>query len=495
MPRSMIETHGLSVHYGAVTALRDVSLAVNAGECVLLTGPSGGGKSTFARALTGLIPHTIAAEMDGEVFVAGMNTRTHPVAELAQCIGFVLQNPSSQLFHLRVEDEVAFGPRNLGLDQSDIACRVEWALEAVGLSDLRQCCPSHLSRGQQQRVAIASVLALRPRILVLDEPLASLDLPGTRQVLATLQTLHNSLNMTILLIEHRLAEVTALAERMVLIAGGQIMADGAVSTLLSDRNLWQDWGLRRPSGQPKTTWQTRVVQRKPPAPDQQPLLELRGVAAGYNRRAVITDLNLALYPGEFVALVGHNGAGKSTVALAAAGLIKPMCGQVRFNGGKRPDPGLDVSILFQNPADQLFTDSVDGEVAFGPLNYRVFDPEWHGRVLSEADLTALRDRLPVTLSVGQQQRTVLAACLALRPRLLILDEPTLGQDWGHLQQLMEFTARLNRQGTAILLITHDYKLVYRYARRVIVMKDGRIMLDGVLQRQPTVRSWEKEFSR
>jgi energy-coupling factor transporter ATP-binding protein EcfA2 len=495
MPRSMIETHCLSVHYGAVTALRDVSLAVKAGECVLLTGPSGGGKSTFARALTGLIPHTIAAEMDGEVFVAGMDTRAHPVAELAQNIGFVLQNPSSQLFHLRVEDEVAFGPRNLGLSHSEVACRVEWALEAVGLSDLRQCCPSHLSHGQQQRVAIASVLALRPRVLVLDEPLASLDLPATRQVLATLQTLRSRLNMTILLIEHRLAEVAALADRMVVIAGGQIVADDTVYALLSDCHFWQHWGLRRPSGKPKTSWQTRVTRREPPSFAQQPLLELSGVAAGYNHRAVISDLNLALYSGEFAALVGHNGAGKSTVALVAAGLIKPLCGQVRFNGGKRPYPGLDVSILFQNPADQLFTDSVDSEVAFGPLNYRVFDPAWHGQVLSEADLIALRDRLPVTLSVGQQQRTVLAACLALRPRLLILDEPTLGQDWGHLQQLMEFTAQLNRQGTAILLITHDYKLVYRYARRVIVMKDGRITHDGVLQRQPTVKTWEKELSQ
>jgi energy-coupling factor transport system ATP-binding protein len=175
-----------------------------------------------------------------------------------------------------------------------------------------------------------------------------------------------------------------------------------------------------------------------------------------------------------VALVGDNGAGKTTLALTAAGLIKPQAGRVRFTNGRRPRPGLDVGLLFQDPLEQLFTDSVAEEVAFGPENYDCFDPEVQARTLQHADLWDLRARRPLSLSTGQQQRTALAACLSLQPRLLILDEPTLGQDWGHLEQLMDYLQTLNRQGATILLISHDYKLVHHYADRVILMKAGRI---------------------
>jgi energy-coupling factor transport system ATP-binding protein len=187
---------------------------------------------------------------------------------------------------------------------------------------------------------------------------------------------------------------------------------------------------------------------------------------------------MQIYPGEFIALVGDNGSGKSTLALAMAGLLKPLHGRVTIDNGAKPRPGLDITLLFQNPADQLFTDSVQEEIAFGPRNLRCHDAAWEEQVLEHADLTLLRNRRPLSLSVGQQQRTALASCLSLRPRLVILDEPTLGQDWGHLQQLMEFIQDLNQHGTAILLITHDYKLVYRYARRVILMDAGKIILDG-----------------
>jgi energy-coupling factor transport system ATP-binding protein len=179
-----------------------------------------------------------------------------------------------------------------------------------------------------------------------------------------------------------------------------------------------------------------------------------------------------------VALVGDNGTGKSTLALAAAGLLQPLAGKILVRGTSRPRPGLDIALLFQNPADQLFTDSVDEEISFGPHNYKRFDPEIHEQTLASADLLHLRARRPFSLSIGQQQRTALASCIALRPALVILDEPTLGQDWRHLGQLMDYLTRLNQQGTSILLITHDYKLVHRYARRVILMDEGRLILDG-----------------
>lgn len=548
----MIRVEDLSVQYGPVPALRGLSFTVQAGECVLVTGPSGCGKTTLTRVLAGLIPQVLPAQAQGCVEVAGRlllggagsgqpetgrPAGTQPVgaysagaypsgahpsgahpsgahAPVSHPVGVVFQNPAAQLFHLSVEDEVAFGPRNLELAGEEVAARVRWALDSTGLSGLERRRPADLSGGQKQRLAIAAVLAMRPQVLVLDEPTASLDAAGAAQVTGTLQALRRSQGVTIVLVEHRLAEAAALAERVLVLDDGRLVAAGSPESILGDWELRRRYGLRRPVEDPPAAWRELVTPNgKPPA--LEPLLEMHNLSAGYNgrrgagRRPVIQGIDLAIYPGEFVALVGDNGAGKTTLALAAAGLLKPMEGQVRCGPercswlgrgqsallgqgwrflpgqGRRSLPGQDVALLFQNPADQLFTDSVDEEVAFGPLNYRCFDPQIHERTLAEAGLAGLRPRSPNALSTGQQQRTALAACLALRPRLVILDEPTLGQDWTHLQRLMEFLSELNAQGTAILLITHDYKLVYRYARRVILMEAGRIVLDGKLQhREP-----------
>ena len=475
----MIRVCNLSVQYGEVQALYDVSLQVEPGECVLITGPSGCGKSTLARALSGLIPHAVPARMEGRVEVGGLDTRQHPLAQLAQRVGIVFQNPASQLFHLRVEDEVAFGPRNLGLEEAEVQERVDWALAATGLVSLRERKPAELSGGQKQCLAIAAVLAMRPQVLVLDEPTASLDVPSTRRVTDALALLKQQ-GMAVILVEHRLAEAAHRADRLVVVDQGRVVAQGPPLELLADRGLRRRLGLRRPAVERPAPWGYLIRPNGHRTAQATPLLSLQGISAGYGRRAVIHDVDLALYAGDFVALVGDNGAGKSTLALAAAGLIKPLAGQVCYGGGKRPRPGRDVALLFQDPTEQLFTDTVGEEVAYGPRNYGCFDREQHLRTLQEADLDELGDRRPLALSVGQQQRTALAACLALRPRLLILDEPTLGQDWGHLSRLMAFLRKLNQEGTAILLISHDYKLVHHYARRVVLMAGGHIKIDGYL---------------
>ncbi|MBE3037363.1 MAG: ABC transporter ATP-binding protein [Chloroflexi bacterium] len=474
----MIHVRDLTVHYADQIALQDVSFDVRLGECLVVTGPSGCGKSTLVRVLTGLIPQVIPAEISGRVEVAGLDVTHCLTAETAQHVGVVFQNPRAHLFHLRVADEVAFGPYNLELPPEEVKARVEWALEAVGLSDLSEQNPACLSGGQIQRLAIASALAMRPQVLVLDEPTASLDAPGTTSVINALVQLRAEYGLTIVLIEHRLAEVRRLADRVMVLDEGRVVAAGAFETVLGDYDLLRRYGLRRPTEEPLMPWADLLMPNGKPPAGVQPLLEFQNLSAGYNGHAAIHDVNLRFYPGEFAALVGDNGAGKSTLALAAAGLIRPMSGRLLFNNGARPRPGQDIALLFQNPADQLFTDSVDEEIAFGPRNYRCFELAWHEQALASADLLGLRERRPFSLSVGQQQRTALASCLALRPRLVILDEPTLGQDWRHLQQLMDFLVWLNRQGTAILLITHDYKLVYRYAQRVILMDAGRISLDG-----------------
>jgi energy-coupling factor transport system ATP-binding protein len=478
----MIRVENLSVWYGDLPALLNVSFEVEQGECILVTGPSGCGKSTLGRVLTGLIPQVIPAELSGSVQVAGLDVAAHTPAEISATVGTVFQDPSTHLFHLKVADEVAFGPQNLGLPRDEIERRSRWAMETLGLLELADRKPTDLSGGQKQRLAIASALAMQPKVLVLDEPTASLDVPGTRSVVAALEELQRKYGLTIVLMEHRLAEVRNLADQVLVLDRGQAVAAGTFDHVLGDHRLLQQYGLRRPTEEPLTPWAELLSPNGSHPERVQPLLTVRDVSAGYRGRAVVEQVSLDIYPGEFIALVGDNGAGKSTLALAIAGLLKPLHGEIRFQGKSRPRPGLDISLLFQNPADQLFTDSVEEELAFGPRNLRCYEPEWEKQVLESADLESLRRRKPFSLSVGQQQRTALASCLSLRPRLVILDEPTLGQDWGHLQQLMDFILALNRQGTAILLITHDYKLVYRYAQRVILMNGGRIKLDGHNQR-------------
>jgi energy-coupling factor transporter ATP-binding protein EcfA2 len=479
----MIQIRHLSVQYNDLPALEDINLDVRSGDCILITGPSGCGKSTLAYTISGLIPHAIPARLTGSVRVAGLDTLQSTLPNLAHHVGMVFQNPASQLFHLRVEDEVAFGARNLGFDENLVHQRMEWALAVTGLTDFRHRKPAELSGGQKQCLAIAAVLAMQPELLVLDEPTASLDVSSTQLVVKALKNLHDQHGITILLIEHRLADSAALANRVLLMDRGKVITEGHPDEIFADRQIRARLGLRRPGDQPMLSWD-HLIQSNGNRPDgRTPLLELQGITAGYGgRQPAIEDIDLTIYPGDFMALVGDNGAGKSTLALVAAGLIKPQRGKVRYLNGQRPRPGLDVALLFQNPFEQLFCDTVDEEVAFAARNYNCFNDQWHRETLEKADLIGLKVRRPTLLSAGQQQRTTLAACLALHPKLIILDEPTLGQDWGHLQCIMDYLAELNHQDTAILLISHDYKLVHRYARQVVLMENGRIKVSGYLPR-------------
>jgi energy-coupling factor transport system ATP-binding protein len=480
----VIQVDNLTVRFGEISVLDDISLEITPGEFVLLTGPSGCGKTTLAQAICGLIPHALPAQIDGRVKIAGLDTQEHTLPELAQRVNLVFQNPASQLFHLTVQDEITFGPRNLGLLPGEVRARTEWALHATGLYGMQNRKVRELSGGQKQCLAIAANLAMRPAILVLDEPTASLDAPNSQRVVETLERLNSSLGITILVIEHRFAGFARIAQRCLIMDGGQVIADGDPERMLRDPKNRQTLGLRRMASDPGASWPALIHLNGSPCAGDKPLLTLEQISAGYDRKPVIQGIDLKIYPGEFVALVGNNGTGKSTLARVAAGLLRPFTGKVWFKNSRRPRPGLDVSILFQDPGEQLFTDRVEEEIGFGPRNYGVVNQPFLEEILCETGLEELRWRKPLALSAGQQQRTALGACLALQPKLIILDEPTLGQDWGHLQRLMDFLTRLNRNGMTILLISHDYKLVHHYADRVLLMEDGRISLQGVWNPQP-----------
>ena len=467
----MIQVDDLAVCYGKRRVLGELSLSIQTGEFVLVTGPSGSGKSTLLRALAGLIPNTSPARMEGKVVVDGLDTQEHPLPLLAGHVGMVFQNPATQLFCLRVEEEVAFGPRNLGLPPDKVARRVEAALNAAGLERLRGRRLNTLSDGEKQRLAIAAVLAMAPRILILDEPTSNLDMVGARQVLSTLERLHRQ-SSTVVIAEHKTGEVGRLADRVLILEEGQPVADGSPKEVFARRELLHRLGMRQPTNHPHSDW-ADVIHPSLPGRGRgrvKPLAELEGVVAGYGKRQVLEGLDLCIHRGELVALVGDNGAGKTTLARLLAGLVKPRRGTVRVRGR--------VGLLFQNPLEQLFCETVEEEVAFGPRNYGLLTPALLEDTLAAADLGSLRRRRTHALSGGEQQRTALASVLALRPDLLILDEPTMGQDWGRLSAFMDHVAHLNGRGMAILLITHDYKLVHRYAQRMLLLRNGRIAVEG-----------------
>jgi energy-coupling factor transport system ATP-binding protein len=471
----------LSVRYGAHQALREVDLHLDAGECVLLAGASGSGKSTLVRCLGRLIPQCLPGKVSGSVLVDGRSVEGVPVAELSRSIGMVFQNPRTQLLNVRVEDEVAFGPRNLGLDDPEVERRVARSLDATGLTHLRPRTTRTLSGGELQRLAVAAVLAMGPRVLVLDEPMANLDADGTRALVETVRKLNREDGVTCILVEHRLGPAAEVAGRTVLLDHGEVAADGPTDDVLDDGAILDRLGLQRPTDGTQVPW--RELIEPGPARTGEPVVALRGVTAGEGSPPALSGVDLTIRRGDFVALVGHNGAGKSTLARVIAGLLKPRKGVVSYGGRRRLRPGSGVGMVFQDPTAQLLCDTVEQEVTLGPRNLGRRDPGPVDAALAATDLDAYRGRAVYGLSLGEQQRLTVAAVLSMRPDFVILDEPTVGQDRAHMDRFMSAMRRLNETGSTILLITHDSTLVERCAKRVVVLDGGRVVADGAPRRQ------------
>ncbi|WP_448811323.1 ABC transporter ATP-binding protein [Agromyces bauzanensis] len=508
-------------HDGATRATPDgVSLAIEAGEVVLLLGPSGCGKSTLALALDGLVPHAVAAELEGAVRVAGLDTREHPVAELSEHVAMVFQDPDAQVVTGTLLDEVAFGPENLLLPAEEVLERTERALKLVGLWDRLHDNPDILSGGGRQRLSIACALALASPVLVLDEPTANLDPAGIDEVYAVLRELASERDHAIVLVEHNLDAAVDIVDRVVVLdADGRVLADGPVGEVLRSRadelaalGVWlpvstlaglrlRDAGVAigpLPLTPSELATALESVEVLPaPVPDatvdaaagrspSAPAVTVRdcSVRRGGRRGPVVVDgVDLDVASGDFLAIVGTNGAGKTTLLQAIAGVIPAPAGSVDVLGmdpsrADARDRARRIGFVFQNPEHQFVTHTVAGELDLGFRLQGVPDdrrPAEIERMLRRFGLEEHRDRHPFLLSGGQKRRLSVGTALVAGAPVLALDEPTFGQDRARASELLDILGGLNAEGTTVLVVTHDLQLVADYANRVAVMQGGRVI--------------------
>lgn len=518
------------VHEGARTAApASVSFEVAPGEVVLLLGPSGSGKSTLALATNGLIPQAVPAELTGTVSVAGLDATTTPVAALAARVGMVFQDPDAQLITGTLLDDVAFGPENLRLPTGEVLSRTENALRRMGLWDRRHENPDRLSGGGKQRLAIASALALGSDLLVLDEPTANLDPAGIEDVYDALAAVVAD-GRSILLVEHNLDAAVGLTDRVVVLdAAGRTFAAGTVDEVLRERaeelhalGVWlpvsttaalvlrrAGWAIERmpltPAELRETLEAVEAVDARVPgagsgAPDgpeqhpdtrvdlhpARPVIEVRGLTLRRGRREVLHDVDLTVAAGEFVAVVGANGAGKTSLLQAIAGVVPPPRGTVRVAGAdaaRTPlrDLSRRIGFVFQNPEHQFISHTVFDELAHGLRNRHLSEEEIRERtteVLTRFGLEDKADVHPFLLSGGQKRRLSVGTALVGGAPILALDEPTFGQDRARADELLRLLRGLNESGTTILVVTHDMQLVSEYATRTVVVDDGRVVADA-----------------
>ncbi|MDP8949596.1 MAG: energy-coupling factor transporter ATPase [Actinomycetota bacterium] len=502
-------------------ALDGVSLEVAEGEFVVVMGPSGAGKSSLCTSLNGLIPHFFRGRMEGEVRVRGRSTRDGKVGEFAKEVGLVFQDFEAQLFSTNVALEVAFGPENFRVDREEMTRRVGEVLKRVRLEGFENRQPATLSGGQKQRLAIASVLAIEPRILCLDEPTTDLDPIGKLGVFEIAEELKDRDDVTLIVVEHE-TEETLDADRIIVLRDGKIIADRPAQDLLRDVELLEESNVM-PLGVARF-FRERGVEKDdlPLTPEEgveefgrrgwrvspgrhrelveadgareedygEPLIEVEGLSHRYpNGVVALEGVDLTVRRGEFLAVLGQNGSGKTTLVKHFNGLLEPTEGSVRVGGEETVKQGIRrlgqrVGYVFQNPDHQIFSDTVFDEVAFGP-KIRGLEEDKIGERVSEAlaavGMEGYEKEDPFGLTKGERQRVAVASVLAVRPEVLILDEPTTGLDYAEQRSMMELVKRLNEGGSTIIVVTHTMWVVAEYAHRTAVMKDGKTALSGTVR--------------
>ncbi len=473
-----IEISSLSYTYAnrSAPALRDVSLTCRAGEITLIAGKSGSGKSTLVRCINGLIPHAYKnGTLAGEIRCFGESTIGMSLARLAQRIGTVLQDPDKQIVATKVFNEIAFGLENLGLPREEILDRVDDAARAMRIAHLLQRDTNALSGGEQQKVVIAAVLAMQPKVLLLDEPLASLDPPSAQEALRAFRRLADA-GVTVVMVEHRVPDaLRARPEQCVELAAGEVVFAGDADA------FWQ----RQPARQPMP--KTRGAERGAQPGNALLAFDVARFTYPHTAEPQVRDVSLEVREGDVLALMGANGAGKSTLCRLAIGLLRPSAGRVIVDGADAAGMTVaqivrKVGYVFQQPAAMLFANTLDDELHFGPRNIGMREPQITPAIEAAMRVVGLDDipldRSPFGLSHGQQKRVALAAVLAMQPQALILDEPTAGLDDETAAEMMQRLLSSPHAPKAIILVTHDLRLAQRAANRVVLLAEGEIVADG-----------------
>jgi energy-coupling factor transport system ATP-binding protein len=476
-------------------ALHDVSFRVEPGQIVLVAGESGCGKTTLLRCINGLIPRSYRAAVEGRILLNGQDFGSESLAEVSQVVGTVLQDPERQILGAFVRNEVAFGLENLGVPRDEIIRRVDETLNYLGIAHLQDRQTFLLSGGEKQKVALAGVLVMRPDILALDEPLASLDPASAQDALALVRRLADE-GKTILLIEHRVEDVLSVKPDLVMhMEEGRVTYMGSVEGLLQNAD-YRAVKLPAPVVISRAADETSDLTYKftQPAMDDTPaLVNFEGVSFHYPEGPpVIKDVNLTIRQGDVIAVLGPNGAGKTTLLKQAIGLLRPTDGRILLRGkdGQKltvAELAKTIGYVFQSPSHMLFAPTVREELAFGPRNLGHTPEEIETdteQALAVVNLSAEADRPPLALSFGQQKRVSIASILAMRSAILVMDEPTAGQDYANYMNFMDSVVGLRSDEeraysfSAILFITHDVDLAVTYANRVLLLSEGELVADG-----------------
>jgi len=497
-------------------ALRGINLTVRRGEFLVIVGPSGAGKSTLCLTLCGMIPHFSRGYYKGEVLINGQETRRMKLSEITRRVGIVFQDPDTQFVTMSVEDEVAFPLENHGVPRDEMIRRVRRTMEMTRILELRDKYPHELSGGQKQRVAIASILALEPEILVLDEPTSDLDPVGKSEVFSMLAELKRT-GRTIILVEHNTEEAAKYADRVVLLMDGRIVREGPPRRVFEDVESIKSAGVYPPQvtelayilsnrngvgGELPITLEeclewlrernAKVVAPAPERPptkraDGAPIISVRNVSYSYpDGTAALREVSLEFSRGEFAAIIGQNGSGKTTLVKHIVGLLKPTAGEVWIFGRRTSEMSIKeiatkVGYVYQNPDHQLFCQTVYEECAYGLRNLGLGEAEIRervGEILRKVGLGGLEKTDTFLLGKGQRQRLAIASTLVMNPEVIIVDEPTTGQDMAQSTSIMELLESLHSEGRTVIIVTHNMRLVAEYAERVVVMQAGRVILDG-----------------